>query len=406
MTSQVSIVSASGSESNRVVRRVALILVLGLVLVGLVHTANAQATTRISILPGLNGPVNAISEPDANGTRYLGGDFTALDVWDTGGGALTNATSGTVDPTFPKVTGGASAVVLASAADGNGGFYIVGFFTHVDGIARNNAAHINADGSVDPTWNPNANDIVRTIAVSGSTVYLGGSFTRINGSTTRNYAAAVDTTTGTATSWNPNASASGPFGGGDVLAIVVSGSTVYLGGKFTTINDPALPRNYLAAIGTDGAVSAQWSTCAPTVTPSEVPSEVPSAAPSAVSLVAASALPAKPTGIRWSRDTRRITGRFTPTVGVTYAIAATSTATRRFQTRATRTARGTCKVTTSKKSKKRTAACTIRLKQAGTWLVNITPTQNGIAGTPATKTIKISTPRPAGASGPAQPVTG
>jgi hypothetical protein len=125
-----------------------------------------------------------------------------------------------------------------------------------------------------------------------------------------------------------------------------------------------------------------------------------------VSLVAASALPAKPTGIRWSRDTRRITGRFTPTVGVTYAIAATSTATRRFQTRATRTARGTCKVTTSKKSKKRTAACTIRFKHAGTWLVKITPTQNGVTGTPATKTIKISTPKPAGTAGPAQPVTG
>ena len=51
--------------------------------------------------------------------------------------------------------------------------------------------------------------------------------------------------------------------------------------------------------------------------------------------------------------------------------------------------RGTCKVTTNKKTKKRTATCTIRFKQAGTWLIKITPTQNGIAGTPATKTIKI-----------------
>ena len=186
MTSQVSIVSASGSESNRVVRRVALILVLGLVLVGLVHTANAQATTRISILPGFNESVHVISEPDANGTRYLGGNFTAFDAWDTGGGALTNTTSGTVDPTFPKVTG----QVDAAAADGNGGFYIGGDFTHVDGVARNNAAHINADGSLDPTWNPNANYDVRAIAVLGSMIYLGGDFTTINGST-RNRAAAV-----------------------------------------------------------------------------------------------------------------------------------------------------------------------------------------------------------------------
>ena len=87
MTRQLSIVSLCGSVSNRVVRRVALILMIGLVLVGFVHVASAQATTRIAIAPGFNGSVNAISEPDANGTRYLGGDFTAFDAWNTGGGA-------------------------------------------------------------------------------------------------------------------------------------------------------------------------------------------------------------------------------------------------------------------------------------------------------------------------------
>jgi hypothetical protein len=237
---------------------------------------------------------------------------------------------------------------------------------------------------------------VRAIVVSGSTVYLGGNFTTINNSSTMpKYAAGVDTTTGTATSWNPNANST-------VYAIAVSGSTVYLGGDFTTING-STTRNRAAAIGTDGVVSAQWSSaCAPTVTPPDVP---PSA-PSAVSLVAAPALPAKPTGIRWSRDARTITGRLTAAADTTYTITATSNTAQRFQTRATRTARGTCKVTTNKKTKKRTAKCTIRFKYAGTWLVKITPTQYGITGTPATKTIKIRTPKPAGTAGPAQPVTG
>jgi hypothetical protein len=72
---------------------------------------------------------------------------------------------------------------------------------------------------------------------------------------------------------------------------------------------------------------------------------------------------------------------------VKYAIAATSAAARRFQSRTTRTARGTCNITTNKKTKKRSAKCIISLKKAGIWLVAITPTQNGIAGTPATKTI-------------------
>ena len=109
--------------------------------------------------------------------------------------------------------------------------------------------------------------------------------------------------------------------------------------------------------------------------------------------VTATFTPRTPTKIRWNTGkgttNQPITSSFPATLGVTYTITASSNAARRFQTRATRTARGTCKVTTNKKTKKRTATCTIRFKQAGTWLIKITPTQNGIAGTPATKTIKI-----------------
>ena len=50
--------------------------------------APALAVDRISVIPGPNSYVNAISEPDSNGTRYLGGNFTAFDSWGTGGGAL------------------------------------------------------------------------------------------------------------------------------------------------------------------------------------------------------------------------------------------------------------------------------------------------------------------------------
>ena len=112
-----------------------------------------------------------------------------------------------------------------------------------------------------------------------------------------------------------------------------------------------------------------------------------------IALSATNSPPTTPTAIRWTPRTgttnEPITGSFTAAATTTYSITATSSTTRRLQTRATRTARGNCKITTNKKTKKRTAKCTIRFKYAGTWLVKITPTQNGIAGTPATKTIKI-----------------
>ena len=376
MTSPLSIVSGSGSLSNRVLRRVAMILTVGLVLVGFVHVASAQATTRIAIAPGFNDGVRAISEPDATGTRYLGGSFTAFDAWNTGGGALTNATSGAVDTSFPNVDG----VVFASAADGDGGFYIGGSFTHVDGVARNNAAHINADGFLDRTWNPDANDAVYAIAVSGSTIYLGGHFTTING-TPRNHTAAVPANGSLDLTWNPNANDT-------VYAIAVSGSTIYLGGQFTTINDST--RYRAAAVGADGAVLGQWPTAyVPAVTPPVVPPVVPPVAPPVVARV----LPAAPTKLHWlvgdGTTNQPIVTTFTAAPGTTYTISGTLATSKAFGTRASKPTRGTCKIATNKKTNKRTAKCTIPLRKAGTWLVSITPAQAGVKGPPATKTIKI-----------------
>jgi hypothetical protein len=76
-------------------------------------------------------------------------------------------------------------------------------------------------------WNSNANDGVFALAVPGSTVYAGGSFSSI-GRESRSNIAALDATTGAAAAWNPNANDS-------VLALAVAGSTVYAGGSFSSI---------------------------------------------------------------------------------------------------------------------------------------------------------------------------
>ncbi len=98
------------------------------------------------------------------------------------------------------MTGG---FVSASVPDGAGGFYIGGAFGEVGGQPRKNIAHILADGSVDPAFDPGADDTVLALAVSGSTVYAGGWFTQIGGQP-RSRIAALDATTGNATSWQSN----------------------------------------------------------------------------------------------------------------------------------------------------------------------------------------------------------
>jgi hypothetical protein len=72
-------------------------------------------------------------------------------------------------------------------------------------------------------WNPGANDEVVALVVSGQTVYVGGFFGSIGGQA-RHRIAAVDARTGKATAWNPGAN-------DEVDALVVSGQTVYAGGR-------------------------------------------------------------------------------------------------------------------------------------------------------------------------------
>jgi hypothetical protein len=85
-----------------------------------------------------------------------------------------------------------------------------------------------------PSWQTNGR--VTTITVSGSTAYIGGKFTSLRpagaaagtGEVTRNHAAAIDLTTGALLPWNPNVN-------GLVSAIYVNGNNIYLGGGFGTV---------------------------------------------------------------------------------------------------------------------------------------------------------------------------
>src|SRR4051812_36883435 len=174
----------------------------------------ASAQTPISGFYVANNAVRTIVQ--SGNTIYIGGDFTAVGPNLYYGSSL-DATTGFGNPSFALPNG----IVYAVVPDGSGGWYIGGNFTRVGNFTRNNIARINADGSVN-TWDPNANGMVQTIAVVGSTVYAGGYFNAI-GAQTRNYMAALDATTGLATAWDPNASA-------PVLALAINGSTLYAGG--------------------------------------------------------------------------------------------------------------------------------------------------------------------------------
>ena len=227
--------------------------------------AGAVQASGQQIFDGPNGAVYATAQ-GADGTTYVGGNFTAWGP-QTGRGAALDLANGAVIRTFPPVNG----IVIAVASDGVGGWYIGGTFTQEAGVTRNRMAHILATGALDPVWNPDANGQVNALAVSGGMVYAGGNFTTLcttaasscwNGSAaqTRNRLAAIGVDS-TLAGWNPGANSL-------VNALAISGTTVYVGGTFTTVcttaesscwnGSPAQTRNYVAAFGTDGALAA-WN---------------------------------------------------------------------------------------------------------------------------------------------------
>jgi hypothetical protein len=85
----------------------------------------------------------------------------------------------------------------------------------------------NAGGS--PVWNVGTNGDVEAIVVSSSILYVGGHFTIVAGAS-RGHLAAVSASSGGLQSWNPGANgALGAFGA------AITSSRVAFGGEFTVV---------------------------------------------------------------------------------------------------------------------------------------------------------------------------
>src|SRR6185436_9137061 len=95
-----------------------------------------------------------------------------------------------------------------------------GGFTTLGGQSRRFLGAFDATTGATTSWNPNPNQGIEAIAVSGNTLYAGGYFTTIGGAG-RNRIAAFDASTGLLTNWilSSNATAIGcvAAGGGMVF---------------------------------------------------------------------------------------------------------------------------------------------------------------------------------------------
>jgi hypothetical protein len=181
-------------------------------------------------------------------TLYMGGVFTQMGGQTRNYAAAISATTGEVLPWNPNPDDW----VLALAR-GGGVIYLGGIFFHV-GAPRHGIAAVDATTGLLSSWNPDTdNSVVEALLVGGDKVYVGGGFGRIGGQP-RTSIAALDVNTGLATEWNPQPT---PWEGQPrVKSLALAGGKLYVGGAFGGIGGQ--PRTCFAAVDTSTGLATDW----------------------------------------------------------------------------------------------------------------------------------------------------
>ncbi|UDY35503.1 PKD domain-containing protein [Dermatobacter hominis] len=139
---------------------------------------------------------------------------------------------------------------ITASADGST-IYVGGDFTSVSGTTRNRVVALNAStGAVITGFNANANSWVNDLEVSGSTLFLGGAFTVV-GNQGRSRLASVSATTGAVTTWAPTADAEVR-----TLTVPAGSGKVVVGGHFATLNGAA--NRGMGAINASTGATMSW----------------------------------------------------------------------------------------------------------------------------------------------------
>lgn len=140
--------------------------------------------------------------------------------------------------------------VTASVPDGVGGWFVAGDFTKVQGVARSKLARLNADGTLDATFNVPVVGSITTLKIAAGILYLGGTINEVGGQDRFNLAA-IDIATQTVTGFAVNPSAS-------VSSIESDGSTVWVGGGFSIVNPNSWNTRMAAIDLTTGLPDNSW----------------------------------------------------------------------------------------------------------------------------------------------------
>lgn len=216
---------------------------------------NPDGSVDVSFNPGMgaNRPIKALAlQPD--GKILIAGEFTLYNGVPQKHIARLHP-DGKLDDTFNSGTGPDS-IVTAIALQPDGKILIGGAFVHYNGLSRRRIARLNADGSLDLSFNPGTgvNGVVNALVLQpNGKILIGGAFTSYNGAP-RNRLARLNADGNLDVSFLPNP---GPDQSVDALALQPDGRVI-AAGTFTQYNNT--PRSHIVRLNASGGLDHAFFT--------------------------------------------------------------------------------------------------------------------------------------------------
>jgi uncharacterized delta-60 repeat protein len=231
---------------------------------GMVGAANRTGVARLNTDGTVDASLNhalrqkgviAGAMPLPNGQTLVVGSFHFLRGVDVPDGVARINADGSVDATFnPGGSGSNGWRTWAAVRQPDGRILIAGEHSQYNGVQRTYIARLLENGALDPSFVPPIlNGTVRTVQLlPGGRVLIGGDFTTI-GSASRNRVAVLTSTGALDLSFDPGTG----FNNTVVASAVQADGKVVLTGNFTTANNQA--RNYLARLNANGSLDATFN---------------------------------------------------------------------------------------------------------------------------------------------------
>jgi len=211
---------------------------------------NVDGSFDSSFTPTFNNNVLAVAVQPNDQKILVGGDFTSVNGQDRFNIVRLNP-NGTTDQSFNAST---IAAVWAIVVQSDGKILIGGDFTSVNGVERRRIARLNEDGSIDLSFSTlnSFNGPVRDILIlSTGKILVGGGFTYAHGGT-YNRIARLEADGVIDPSFNPNCN--------DVVLSLAEkdDGKLLIGGGFTTVKGTT--RNRIAQLNSTGTLDTDFTT--------------------------------------------------------------------------------------------------------------------------------------------------